>query len=183
MSASFGAAATLQGWRQSKLLRRLQLSPVSTRTIVGARVAVTVAVALMQMAIFIGLGALAFGLVLSGSWWMAVPRLVVGTLCFMAIGLLAGAIAKTTEGAVNMANFFVLPMAFLSGSFFPLDAAPSWLRTLSNVLPLKHLNDAMLDVMVRGEGPASALVPIGILAAFAVVVTLLAARLFRWEST
>ena len=43
MSASFGAAATLQGWRQTKLLRRLQLAPVSTRTVVGARVAVTVA--------------------------------------------------------------------------------------------------------------------------------------------
>ena len=28
MSAAFGAAATLQGWRNSKLLRRLQLSPV-----------------------------------------------------------------------------------------------------------------------------------------------------------
>ena len=56
MSASFGAAATLQGWRQSKLLRRLQLSPVSTRTVVGARVAVTVAIALVQMAIFLGLG-------------------------------------------------------------------------------------------------------------------------------
>ena len=38
MSASFGAAATLQGWRQTKLLRRLQLAPVSTRTVVGARV-------------------------------------------------------------------------------------------------------------------------------------------------
>ena len=45
MSAAFGAAATLQGWRQSKLLRRLQLAPVSTRTVVGARVSVTVAVA------------------------------------------------------------------------------------------------------------------------------------------
>ena len=41
----------------------------------------------------------------------------------------------------------------------------------------------MLDVMVRGEGPTAALVPIGILAAFAVVVTLVAARLFRWETT
>ena len=128
MSAAFGAAATLQGWRQSKLLRRLQLSPVSTRTIVGARVSVTVAVALGQMAIFLGLGAAAFGLTLTGSWWMAIPLLVMGTLCFMAIGLLAGSIAKTTEGAVNMANFFVLPMAFLSGSFFPLDAAPEWLQ-------------------------------------------------------
>ncbi|MDP2775412.1 MAG: ABC transporter permease [Nocardioides sp.] len=183
MSASFGAAATLQGWRQSKLLRRLQLSPVSTRTIVGARVAVTVAVALLQMTIFIGLGAAAFGLTLAGSWWMTIPLLVVGTLCFMAIGLLAGAVAKTTEGAVNMANFFVLPMAFLSGSFFPLEGAPSWLRFVSNLLPLKHLNEGMLDVMVRGEGPSAALLPMAILAGFALVVTLVAARLFRWETT
>ncbi len=182
MSASFGAAATLQGWRQTKLLRRLQLAPVSTRTVVGARVAVTIAIALMQLAIFIGVGVAAFGLTLTGSWWMAIPTLVVGTLCFMSVGLLAGAITTTTEGAVNAANFMVLPMAFLSGSFFPLDGAPEWLRTFSNLLPLKHLNEAMLDVMVRGEGPSSALVPIAILAAFAIVVTLISARLFRWES-
>ena len=183
MSASFGAAATLQGWRQSKLLRRLQLSPVSTRTIVAARVAVTVAIALAQLAIFLGIGSAAFGLTLTGSWWMSIPLLVVGTLCFMAIGLLAGAIAKTAEGAVNMANFFVLPMAFLSGSFFPLDTAPGWLRAFSNVLPLKHMNEGMMDVMVRGSGPSAALVPIAILAGFAIVVTLLAAKLFRWETT
>ncbi len=183
MSAAFGAAATLQGWRQSKLLRRLQLAPVSTRTVVGARVAVTIGIALVQMAIFVGLGAVAFGLTLTGSWWMAIPTLVVGTLCFMAIGLLAGAVTTTTEGAVNAANFMVLPMAFLSGSFFPLDAAPAWLRAFANVLPLYHLNEGMLDVMVRGQGPSAALTPIAILAGFAVVVTLVAARLFRWETT
>jgi ABC-2 type transport system permease protein len=183
MSASFGAAATLQGWRQSKLLRRLQLAPVSTRTVVGARVAVTVAIALVQMAIFLGLGTAAFGLSLTGAWLAAVPLLVVGTLCFMALGLLAGAVTKTTEGAVNMANFLVLPMAFLSGSFFPLDGAPGWLQTVSKLLPLRHLNDGMLDVMVRGEGAGAVLVPMGILAAFAAVVTLAAARLFRWETT
>ncbi len=182
MSAAFGAAATLQGWRQTKLLRRLQLAPVSTRTVVGARITVTLVIALVQMAIFIGLGAGAFGLTLTGSWWMAIPLLVVGTLCFMALGLLAGAITTTTEGAVNAANFMVLPMAFLSGSFFPLDAAPGWLQAFSNVLPLKHLNEGMMDVMVRGEGPAAALAPLGILAAFAVAVTLIAARLFRWET-
>jgi ABC-2 type transport system permease protein len=183
MSAAFGAAATLQGWRQTKLLRRLQLAPVSTRTVVSARVAVTIAVALGQLAIFIGLGAAAFGLTLTGSWWMSIPLLVVGTLCFMAIGLLAGAVTTTVEGAVNAANFIVLPMAFLSGSFFPLDATPDWLQAISNALPLKHLNEAMLDVMVRGEGPGSALLPMGILAAFATVVTLVAARLFRWETS
>lgn len=183
MSAAFGAAATLNGWRQSRLLRRLQLAPVSTRTLVSARVAVTLGIALVQMAVFLGLGVAFFDLVLTGAWPAAVPLLVVGTLCFMAIGLLAGAVAKTTEGAVNMANFIVLPMAFLSGSFFPLEGAPDWLQGVSQVLPLRHLNDGMLDVMVRDQPWTAALVPMGILAAFAVVVTLLAARLFRWEST
>ena len=41
----------------------------------------------------------------------------------------------------------------------------------------------MLDVMVRGEPPSAALVPMAILGGFALVVTLLAAKLFRWETT
>jgi ABC-2 type transport system permease protein len=183
MSAAFGAAATLQGWRQSKLLRRLQLSPVPTGSVVGARVVVTVGIALVQMAIFLGLGSVAFGLHLTGWWWTGIPLLIVGTLCFMALGLLAGAVTRTAEGAVNMANFLVLPMSFLSGSFFPLDAMPRWLQTISLALPLRHLNDGMLDVLVRGEGPSAVLAPMGILIAFAVVMTAVAVRLFQWDRT
>ena len=182
MSAAFGAAATLQGWRQSKLLRRLRLAPTSTSTIVGARVGVAIVIALVQTAIFLGLAALAFGMQLTGWWWLSVLLIVAGTLAFMSLGLLAGAIAKTQEGAVNLANFFVLPMAFLSGSFFPLEAAPQWLDVVSLAMPLRHLNDAMLDVLVRGQGPAATVVPMAILLGFALVVGLIAARLFRWDS-
>ncbi|NYG60337.1 ABC-2 type transport system permease protein [Nocardioides daedukensis] len=182
MSAAFGAAATLNGWRQSRLLRRIQLSPVPPTTVVGARIATTMMIALVQTAIFLGLGTVGFGLTLTGSWWMAVPLVLCGTLAFMAIGLLSGAVAKTTEGAVNMANFLVLPMAFLSGSFFPLDGAPTWLQTISKVMPLRHLNDGMLDVMVRGEGPGAAVVPMLILLAFAAVLTAIAAKMFRWDA-
>jgi ABC-2 type transport system permease protein len=181
MSAAFGAAATLQGWRQSKLLRKLQLAPVSPGTIVAARLVVTVLIAMVQMAIFLGLGMAAFGLQLSGYWYLGIPLLIAGTLAFMSIGLFSGAVAKTQEGAVNMANFIVLPMAFLSGSFFPLDAAPGWLQALSLALPLRHLNDGMMDVLVRGEGVSAVWLPILFLLTFAVVVTALAARLFRWE--
>jgi ABC-2 type transport system permease protein len=100
----------------------------------------------------------------------------------MAIGLLAGAVSKTEEAAVGIANFVVLPMAFLSGSFFDLDGAPGWIRSVSQALPLKHLNDGMMDVMVRGEGPGAALVPLAILLGFAAVVTAIASRLFRWDA-
>ncbi len=139
-------------------------------------------IAFVQTAIFLGLGTAAFGLTLTGSWWMAVPLVACGTLCFMSLGLFAGSVAKTTEGAVNMANFLVLPMAFLSGSFFPLEGAPQWLQVISHAMPLRHLNDAMLDVMVRGEGPGSAVVPMLILLAFAATLTLISARIFRWDT-
>jgi ABC-2 type transport system permease protein len=179
MSAAFGAAATLQGWRQTKLLRRLQLSPTPSSTFVSARIVVTIGIALVQMAIFLGLGTLAFGLTLSGLWWLSVPLLIAGTLSFMSIGLLSGAVAKTAEGAVNMANFIVMPMAFLSGSFFSLEAAPAWLQTISWAMPLRHLNEGMTDVLVRGEGVPALLAPGAFILAFALVVGGLSVLLFR----
>lgn len=181
MSATFGAAANLVLWRRNGLLRRLRLAPILPSWIVLARVMVSLAIAFGQALIFLALGMVAFGLQLTGSWPMIVPLLAAGTLAFLSIGLLAGAIAKTEEGAIGMANFIVLPMAFLSGSFFPLDAAPTWLQGISKVLPLYHLNQGMLDTMVRGEGPASALMPIAILLAFAAVLAGIAAKLFRWD--
>lgn len=182
MSATFGAATTLNGWRTTKLLRRLRLAPVSTGTLVAARVVVTVAVALGQMLIFVGVGVALFGLRLSGAWPVAVPLLIAGTLCFMAIGLLVGSVAKSVEGSVAMANFIVLPMAFLSGSFFSLDGAPAWLRGLSKIFPLRWLNVGMLDVMVRGKSAGAILTPLAVLVVFAVAVSALAARIFRWDA-
>jgi ABC-2 type transport system permease protein len=180
-SATFGAASNLVVWRRNGLLRRLRLAPVRTQSVVLARIAVSVTIAAVQTTIFLGLGLVAFGLKLTGSWPMIVPLLLCGTLAFMAIGLLAGSIAKTEEGAIGMANFVVLPMAFLSGSFFPLDGAPAWVRGVGQVLPLRHLNDGMLDTMVRGEGPSAAVVPIAVLLGFTIVLTAIAARLFRWD--
>jgi ABC-2 type transport system permease protein len=113
---------------------------------------------------------------------MSIPLLLAGTLCFMAFGLFAGSVTKTVEGATNLANLFVLPMAFLSGSFFPLDEMPRWIDAVSRLLPLRYLNEGMLDVMVRGLGPAAIWQPFLVLLAFAAAMTLLASRFFRWEA-
>ncbi|WP_308169550.1 ABC transporter permease [Acrocarpospora catenulata] len=182
MGAAFGAAATLVTWREKKILRRLRLAPVRTGTIVSARVGVSLAISLLQTAIFLGVASLpVFGLQLSAYWWMAVPLVIAGTLVFMAIGMVAGGLAKSAEGATSVANLIVLPMAFLSGAFFPLDAAPGWLQTLSNIFPMKHMTQGMLDVLVRGQGPASVLPELGIILGFALVIGVAAVLIFRWD--
>jgi ABC-2 type transport system permease protein len=180
--AAFGAAITLVTWRQNKLLRRLRLAPVSTASIVTARVGVSLAIAMIQLAVFLAIATRPyFGLKLTASWWMGIPVVAAGTLAFMSIGLLTGAIAKTQQAATAIANLIILPMAFLGGAFIPLDYAPTWIRQVSYVMPLRYLVTGTQNVMARGEGPASALPAIGILLGITAVLTLVSVRVFRWD--
>ena len=180
---TFGAAITLVNWRQNKLLRRLRLAPVSVGTVVLARVGVAVAVALVELVVFMAIATTPyFGLKLASYWWMAVPIVICGTLAFMAIGLLVGAFARTQQAATAVANLIILPMAFLGGAFIPLDYAPAWIKDVSYAMPLRYLVTGMQDVMARGEGPASALPAIGLLLCLAAVLTAISVRVFRWDA-
>lgn len=181
VGATFGAALTLITWRQKKLLRRLRLAPVATVSVVGARVAVSLAVAVFQLLLLLGVSML-LGLRLTGAWYMAIPLTIAGALAFLAIGLLVGSIAKTSEGGSGLANLITLPMGFLSGAFIPLVAAPGWLIVVSKFMPMGYLVSGLSDVLVRGQGPGSAALPIAILLVFAAAVTLIATRLFKWDA-
>jgi len=179
--ATFAAASTLIVWRQRKLMRRLTLSPVSVPSVIGARILVSLGIALAQTVLFVVAAVLAFHLKLVGAWWMAIPLVLAGTLAFLSIGLLAGAVTKSVEAASALTNLIVIPMAFLSGAFIPINDVPSWVQSISEVLPLRHLNDAVLDVLARGDGAVAVLPQLALLLGFALVIALIAVRLFRWD--
>jgi ABC-2 type transport system permease protein len=184
VTAVFGAALTLVSWRRKQVLRRIRLAPVTVSTVLTARISVTMGVAVVQALIFIGVGLLPiFGLKLTGGWWLGIPVFILGILAFFAIGMLVGSFAKTEEAATGAANIVVLPMAFLSGTFFPIDQAPSWLQTVSKVFPLRHMNDGMMDFLVRGKGAEALLTPCLVLVGFTLVLGLISARVFQWEDS
>jgi len=164
------------------VLRRIRLAPVSPGLVLVSRVGVTLGIAVAQAALFIGVALLPmFGLRLSGTWFLSVPVFLLGLLSFFAIGLLVGAFAKTEEAATGAAQIVVTPMAFVSGTFFPIDQAPDWLQAVSKAFPLRHMNDGMTDFLVRGKGIDALLVPCGVLVAFTLVVGFIATRVFLWE--
>ncbi|MEU7530229.1 ABC transporter permease [Saccharothrix sp. NPDC042600] len=182
ISGVFGAALTLVSWRKKQVLRRIRLAPVGPTVVLSSRILVSVGTAVAQGVVFVAVALTPlFGLKLTGSWWLALPLLVLGTTAFFAIGMLVGAFCRTEEAASGAANIVIMPMAFLSGTFFPLEKAPSWLQVVSNVFPLRHMNDGMLDVLVRGKGVEALLVPSAVLVGFTLVVGFIAARVFRWE--
>jgi len=101
---------------------------------------------------------------------------VLGVLPFAALGLFIATLVKG-QGAPGVVNLVYLPMAFLSGLWFPLSIMPSFLQAIAPLWPAYHLNRLALDAVGLGDGvvwPHA-----GVLAGFTVALVLLAARRLR----
>ncbi|MFJ6568529.1 ABC transporter permease [Streptomyces sp. NPDC091292] len=182
-AAVFGVAFTLMQWRRDDLLRLIRMTPTRLPTVLASRYVLALVVGAVQAVVFVAVAMLpVFGLTLDARWPLALPVLVLGITAFLTIGVVIGSYADTPEAVAAIANFLMVPMAFLSGSFLPLDMMPSWLQTVSRVLPLRYLNDAV-SAALSGRG---GLGDIGVgcvgLAVFTLVFGALALKTFRWSN-
>ncbi|WP_055630192.1 ABC transporter permease [Streptomyces hirsutus] len=183
-AAVFGIGFTLMQWRSDDILRMIRLSPAPLTAVIGSRYVLALGVGLVQSVLFVGVAMLpGFDLVPDSRWPLLIPVLILGITTFLLLGVIIGSIADTPESVAGIANFLMLPMAFLSGSFFPLDAMPDWLQKVSMVLPLRYLNDGV-SAALTGRGDLSDIGwgSLG-LVAFAVVFGAAAARTFRWTKS
>jgi ABC-2 type transport system permease protein len=74
-----------------------------------------------------------------------------------------------------------LPMQFLCGTLFPLEAMPPVLQSLAQVLPLTYFVNALRGAMLDGGGPAEYATDWAVLVACLAVAFLVAVKTFRWE--
>jgi ABC-2 type transport system permease protein len=181
-SAVFGIAFALVAYRAKGILRRLRLTPLPVGEFAIARVTVALVLSLTQAVILLLVGKLAFGVDIAGNVLSMVPLVLLGSLCFIAIGLLVGSIAKTEDAAAAMANLVTLPMTFLAGVFFPLDSAPGVVRGISKVLPLTYLADGLRGVAVQDHSFVWTFPKLGLLLAFTAAIAAIALRSFRWSA-
>ncbi|MCT2589686.1 ABC transporter permease [Streptomyces sp. N2-109] len=181
-AAVFGVGFVLMQWRRDDVLRLIRMTPTPLTAILSSRYVLALAIGVVQSVLFVAVAMLPlFGLSLSGSWPLALPVLVLGITAFLVLGVIVGSYAKTPEAVAAVANFVMIPMAFLSGSFFPLDSMPSWMQTFSWVLPLRYVNDGISAAITGDEGAADIALACGGIAVFALIFGALAMKTFRWS--
>ncbi len=112
---------------------------------------------------------------------VAVLLIVAGTVEFTSLGMLLGIFIRDQETSAAIANAIGFPMMFLSGSFFPIDLFPSYLKTVANFLPLTYLNEGLRSTMVLGNDGA-ALVDLAVTAVIAVIFFVIPARALSWKT-
>ena len=103
------------------------------------------------------MGRILFGVHLVGNVLALVPLILIGGLSFIALGMCIGGRVNTEDATAALSNLIVLPMTFLGGVFFPLNAAPEPIRVIAHFLPLTYLAEGLQDVAVRGHSFTSTL--------------------------
>jgi len=179
MSGLTALGAALARERESGTLDGVLMSPISrTSIILGKTISHTIR-NLLQGGITIAIAILIFGITIRGNPFLIVSILILGTISFLGLGIVATAIAKEQESAQLVLGLLQFPMMFLSGVLFPVEQMPSILQTVSKVLPLTYAVDALRKVMILGVGIEAIITPITILIILGVVTMTLGVPLFE----
>lgn len=182
ISAVIGLATVMVKWREQGVLRRIKLTPIPLAEFFAARVTAGLSVAIIQIAVLIVFGRVAFGIDISPTAWAAIPVGLVGCLCFLALGFAIGSVVDSAETGDAVSNVITNPMMFLSGTFFPVAAMPYAVQVFAKVLPLYYLINGLRDTIVRGQGLSHVMPEIGVLLLMTLILAAVAMRTFRWEA-
>ncbi|AFO92110.1 multidrug ABC transporter permease [Phaeobacter inhibens] len=74
---------------------------------------------------------------------VALLFVVLGALFLGGLGIVAGVFAEKFDQMAAITNFIVTPLAFLSGTFYSVEALPPVLRLLSHLNPVFYLIDGV----------------------------------------
>lgn len=167
--------------RDQGILKRVAGTPLPMSIHLGGRIVSATLVGLISVALMLLVGWLFFGVAIV---WSVIPvfslLLILGAATFSALGLAIAAITPSARAAPAIANFVILPLAFISGVFFPLENAPHWLQTVAHLLPLEPLATAAIDAFNTTDGgfPVGAIVSLLVWGLVGLVVAL---RFFSYE--
>ncbi|NLG50375.1 MAG: ABC transporter permease [Chloroflexi bacterium] len=134
--------------REFGFLKEVMVAPVSRTAVALGKVAGGSTVAVFQGSLVL-IFAPVLGISLSvGQILLIIALMLLLAAMMTALGILVAVRQRTLEGFQVLMNFLVLPMFFLSGAFFPLNSAPTWLRTLSRLDPMAYGVDALRQVVL-----------------------------------
>ena len=176
-------AITIAFTRDEGVLKRLRGTPMPSWVYLFGRIVHAIFIALVLVVIVVLFGKAFYHVDIPGKTMPAfLGTLAVGAACFSALGIAVTSIIPNADASPAVVNATILPLLFISDVFIPLNKAPKYLTTFSNLFPVKHFSHGLLvadSPCPKGSGfVAHDLIAMGI---WLVAGVLLSVRYFSWE--
>ena len=177
----FGVGMRAVQDREQNILRRFKVAPIGPGEIIVSGMVTALALQIPNILFMIALAHRFLG----APW----PTQPVSLLIFVALGLLAfasiggiiAALVNSMQEGMLLTQLFYFPLLFLGGITFPIAAFPLWLQTVAQFIPSTYFSNGLQPILRGKETLFDNLPSAGALALTALLGTLLAAKLFRWE--
>lgn len=175
-------ATSLSIRRDSGVLKRFRGTPLPGWIFMVAVALSSLIVAAILTVLTVVFGILVYGVHAPAHIGALVVSLAVGSMCFCALGLAMTVVIPNAEAAPAIINGVLLPLVFISGTFFPVDPA-SILAKIAEYFPVRHFITAMFSAFDPAHLSATGFErnDLIIMAAWAVGGLIIAVRRFRWE--
>lgn len=123
------------------IFEEFQVAPISNFSYVLGEVLAGITRALLAVGVIVVLGML-FGVVLSYNVYFFLA-LMLNSFVFASLAVAVAMLVKSHADQALLNNFVITPMAFLGGTFFPLEHLPEWAQKILYFVPLTHAAEAI----------------------------------------
>ncbi len=177
----FGAGIRAVQDRETGILRRFKVAPISPAVILVASLVTGWVSYVPSALIIIALAHFVYGMPIPEQWPSLFVFLSVAVFCFRSIGLIVASVVNSAQEGQIVVQMLYMPMLFLSGITFPTSIMPVWLQIIAQFLPASHLYTGMQSILVQKQSLFQNSTALGALVLSTLVSTLIGVKLFRWE--
>jgi len=175
------AAMVLVLERKNKTLQRLLTTPIRRWEVIAGHTLAIFVVIFLQEALLVGFGELAFGVGYFRQPLAVLIMMAALALWAASLGLLISALARTEEQVVTLSLIAMFAFASLGGAWFPLEVAGKTFAAIGHIMPTAWAMDGFQNLLMRGLGLQSILMPVGILSLYTLAFFGLAVWRFKFE--
>ena len=170
--------------REEGVLKRWRATPLPVSILVAGHVLAAVVIALLGTSLVMLLGIVAYDVTVDvAALPAALITFLVAVSSFAALGMAIAALVPTASSASAVANATILPLAFVSNVFIPLDSAPGWIDLIGDVFPLKPFVEAFQSSFHPSAPSTTPDWPaLAVIAVWGVVGAVVALGRFRWDA-
>ena len=167
--------------RKSGTLQRLLSTPILRTEVIAGHILAMFSVIFTQQLILVLVGQFVFRVDYMRQPLAILVMITVLSLWAASLGLLISAVSRKEDQVITLSLIAMFIFAAMGGAWFPLEVAGKAFAAIGHVMPTAWAMDGFQNILMRGLGFPSVLMPAGILLVYAAAFFGLAIWRFRFE--
>ncbi|HVP20360.1 MAG TPA: ABC transporter permease [Anaerolineaceae bacterium] len=165
--------------RERGTLEQLLVTPIRPMELMIGKIIPFIFIALFNLLTVLAIGVFWFGVPFQGNLWLFCSLAFLYVFSGLGLGLLLSTISQNQRQASQLVMFFSLLSLVLGGFIFPRYTMPPLIRLIGNIFPLTYFVPISRGIISKGIGINMLTGEVISLAAYILIIMVVAARSFR----